>query len=336
MSIDVTRADDVSPDKWNGYVERSPSAGVFHRQEAIEVIADHADADLVRLIGHKGQEPVGLFPLFVLSKGPLRAVFSPPPNLRVSYLGPAFLNMGKLKRRKAERRRRRFVDGAVEWLDEEVDHSYLHLRTTSGYTDVRPFQWNDCSVTQDHTYVVDLTPGEEDVKARFSSDARGNVRNSDPDRYEITVGDADDVDRIVRMVRDRYESQDITYGVPPGFVTDLHEALPDEQFRPYVCRVDGDYAGGMLALADDDRVYRWQGGVKTDEEIDLPVNDLVDWRVMTDAMADGIEEYDLVGADNPRINRYKAKFGPDLEPFYSVETGTRTMTFLASIYERYK
>jgi hypothetical protein len=336
MSIDVTRADDIEPETWNSYVERSATSGIFHQHEALETIADHTGADLVRLLGRKGQEPVGLLPAFVLSKGPFRAVFSPPPNLRVSYLGPAFLNMGKLKRRKAERRRRRFVDGCFDWLAEEVGHRYLHLRTTSRYADVRPFQWNGCSVTQSHTYVVDLTPGREDVLMAFSSDARGNVRNTDRERYEITVGDRAAVERVVSMVRERYESQGETYGVPPSFVTDLYDGLPEGQFLPYVCRVDGEFVGGMLAHSFGDRVYRWQGGVKTDRDVDVPVNDLLDWRVMTDAMDRGLAGYDLVGADNQRINRYKAKFGPELKRFYSVETGTRTMNAIANLYKRYK
>jgi hypothetical protein len=43
---------------------------------------------------------------------------------------------------------------------------------------------------------------------------------------------------------------------------------------------------------------------------------------------------DLVGADDPRISRYKSKFAPELSPFYSIEGGTRPARIAASLYQR--
>ncbi len=78
---------------------------------------------------------------------------------------------------------------------------------------------------------------------------------------------------------------------------------------------------------------RWQGGVRTDVETDLAVNDLLDWRIMRDAMDRGRTTYDLVGANNRRINRYKAKFNPELHPFYSLERNAAGMKTLAHLYK---
>ena len=96
MSVEVTRTDG---DGWNGHVERSPEATPFHRLEALELFAEYADAELHLLVGTKGQEPVGVFPLFVRRQFGVATAFSPPPALRVPYLGPATLNMAKLKPR---------------------------------------------------------------------------------------------------------------------------------------------------------------------------------------------------------------------------------------------
>ena len=339
MSVDVTLADEGDLEKWNDYVGRAHNATPFHRLEALEVVAAHSGAKLHPLIGRKGQEPVGLFPLFELSRGPATVAFSPPPDLRVSYLGPALLNMGKLKRRKAERRLRSFVDGCFAWLREQVTPWYLHVRTDHRYEDVRPFKWNDCTVTPNYTYLIPLESDESDLLARFSSDARRNVRDSsggsNADRdFEVAEGGGADVERILDQVRGRYESQGIPFHLANGFVRDLYTRLPDGIVRPYVCRVDGEFVGGILALEDDDTVYRWQGGVRTNLDVDVPVNDLLDWHVMTDARKRGVGSYDLVGADTPRINRYKAKFGPELATFYSVEGGSPPARFAASLYQR--
>jgi hypothetical protein len=355
MSIDV----ELTDDGWNEYVERARWTGPFHRTEALETIADHAGATLYPLVGFKGQEPVGLFPAFEVSRGPVTATFSPPPDLRVPYLGPAVLNMEKLKRRKADRRLRRFVEGSLEWLRAEISPWYLNVRTAHGYGDVRPFQWADCEVTPRHTYVVDLSGDREELLMAFSSDARRNVRDgrdaeyfdvrasadgSDHLRDPTPLGEDDGssvaergpeaIDRIVEQVRNRYESQGIQFGVSAAFVRDLYDRLPDGHVRPYTCRVDGEFVGGILAMEAGDAVYRWQGGVRTDADVDVAVNDLLDWAVMRDAAVRDLAAYDLVGADDPRISRYKSKFAPELSPFYSIEGGTRPARIAASLYQR--
>lgn len=57
-------------------------------------------------------------------------------------------------------------------------------------------------------------------------------------------------------------------------------------------------------------------------------------------MVDGVERdlttYDLVGADTPRINGYKAKFNPELVETYSVERGSTAATLAAHLYQRGK
>lgn len=341
MSIEIERIDDDRREEWDSAVEQSPQSTLFHRYRALEVQAEESGAELTLLMGFKGQEPVGVCPVFELSKGPVTGAFSPPPNLWVPKLGPAFLNMAKLKQRKRERRRRRFVDGVFEWLDEEIGPRYVRLRTSGGLDDARPFKWNDCAVTPEYTYVTDLTPGRDAVLEQFSSDARSNVRQGeDADGYTIEEGGVDAVDRIMDQVKARYDSQGEPFPVPNSFPRKLYERLPDGRIRPYVFRTDEgagaeEFVGGILAYDDGETVARWHGGVKPAADVDLPVNDLLDWRLMSDAIDRGRTAYDLVGAGNPRLNRYKAKFAPDLEGFYEVERSSAAMNYLMSAYRRF-
>jgi hypothetical protein len=336
VSVDVrpATADDI--ERWNDYVERSPQGTLFHEYEALEVLADHSGGRLHPLIGFKGQEPVGLFPVFEIRKQLVTTAFSPPPHLRVPYLGPAFLNMAKLKQRKRERRRQQFVDGCFEWLRSELSPKYAHVRTGTTFSDARPFKWNEYDVTPGYTYAVDLTPGEEDLLMTFSGDARSNVRNADGDAYEISEGGPDAIRRIVDQVRKRYESQGIGFDPTAEFVVDLYDRTENGHVRPYALSVDGEFVGGILALEYGDRVSRWQGGVRTDADVDVPTNDLLDWRIMTDGIDRGVSTYDLVGADTRRINKYKAKFNPELATYYSVERGKWGMQKFAHLYKSIK
>jgi hypothetical protein len=184
-------------------------------------------------------------------------------------------------------------------------------------------------VTPLYSYVVDLTRGADDLLAAFSRDARQNI-TGDYDGYEISEGDADDAARILRDVKARHDEQREPYKVTPALGRTLYRSLPEGTVRPYVCRIDGEYKSGMLALELGDTVYRWQGGAKTDA--DIPINDLVDWRIMTDAIDRGIDRYDLVGAWTPRLCEYKAKFAPDLVTYSEIRNTGLGMDAAAKAY----
>lgn len=321
MTIEVTTLDPwMDADEWNRYVERSDGTNPFFRAEALRLQAEDTGTKLHLLTGFKGQEAIGIFPVFEYSKGPVGGAFSPAPQSWSPYLGPATLNLEKLKRRKADRRVKRFLDGALEWIEREISPLYTRI-VAAEFEDVRPFAWNQYHVEPGYTYVVDLEGTEEDLLNRFSGDARSNVRNADEDASVVEEGDADDIERIVEQVGRRYESQGRSFHLSPEFVRSAHAVLPEGAVRPYVCRVDGEFQGGILVVESDTTRYRWQGGVKPDTDVDLPINDLLDWTVMRDGLRAGLERYDLVGAGVPSINRYKAKFNPRLETNFTITKG---------------
>jgi hypothetical protein len=334
MSIKIEVFDRDGRDRWNTLVEQSPQTTPFHRYEALEVLADYSKADVHPMVGYKGQEPVGLFPVFSMYKGPVAAAFSPPPEMKVSYMGPALLNFEKLKRRKAERRHSRFVERCLDALESVLNPKFTLLRTSPWYDDPRPFAWNDFEVDLAHTYVVDLSLGCDDLLGRFSGDARRNV-TGDVDRdVEITERGAGAVRQIIKQVKARHDEQDESYRLMPETVVALYRRLPKGVIRPYACTVDGTFVGGVVALDDGETVYRWQGGAKPDT--DVPINDRLDWRIMTDAIERGREGYDLVGANNKRLCGYKAKFAPDLRTYYSVQDGTRSMNLMSGLYKQFR
>ncbi|SDD39420.1 GNAT family N-acetyltransferase [Natrinema hispanicum] len=336
MSVEIrTLNPHADAEEWNRYVERSDDSNPFFRAEALRLQAVDTDTILHLLAGFKGQETVGIFPVFEYTKGPVTGAFSPAPHSWTTYLGPALLNVDKLKQRKADRRIKRFIEGCLEWIDTELSPLYSKF-VTGTLDDVRPFVWNDYDVKPSHTYVVDLDGSEEELLNRFSSDARSNIRNADEDSYTIEEGDTDDVERIVEKVRQRYESQGQPFRLSVDFARAVHEQLPDGAIRPYICRVDGEFLGGILVVESDRTRYRWQGGVKPDADVDIAINDLLDWHVMRDGLHAGIEEYDLVGAGVPSINRYKAKFNPRLETHYEITSGAFGIDLLVDQYQKHR
>lgn len=327
-------ADQTGLESWDDIVARSPTGTVFHRLAALETIAAHADATLHPLVGYKGQEPVGVFPVFELRWGPFTTAFSPPPGMGLTELGPAMVEQSGMKTRRMEKRTRRFLEAAVEWVEHTIDPSFSHFQTHPEFVDHRPFSWMGFDVTPRYTYVVDLHQDREEVLSSFSSDARRNVRDDDG----VTIREAPDdgVGQIVEHLNRRHAEQGMSFPVSADFARDLRDELPADAFRTYVCTVDGEYVSGMLTLADERTVYRWQGGARPTREVDAPVNDLLDWRIIGDAIDRGKTRYDMLGANTKDLCEYKSKFGPELVTYQVVERGTRIMQFASGLYQHFR
>ena len=335
MSIEITTGESVDVTEWDRLVANSPAGTPFHRLSALEVLADHTDTDLHTLVGYKGAEPVGLFPLFEKSRGPVSTVFSPPPSLKIPYLGPVPCHLGKLKTRKRHRRHTRFVEGCLDYLDETTNPRLSHFRLAPGYPDLRPFEWNDYDVTPRHTYVVDLDRDTDEIFAGFSSDARQNVRSvedADAD-VEIFEGGRAVIGLLVDQVKQRHREQNLSYAPTPSFVRDLYRWLPEGVVRPYAVSLRGRVVGGMITLESEDTVYRWQGGATP--EVDLPINDALDWHIISEAAERGRRRYDLVGANVRPLSEYKAKFATHLETYCSLQRATWDMAVLSRLYSEY-
>jgi hypothetical protein len=331
MSVEASLLLDA--EGWNGLLERSEQATPFHRYEALEVIADHSGTTLFPYVGYKGQEPIGVFPVFALKRWPLRTAFSPPPDLEVTYLGPARIGEASPKQRKAERRHRRFIEAVFEAVDREIAPHYAHVRAGTGYRDPRPFIWNDFEPTPRYTYVVDLSPDVDDLFMSFSSDVRRNVRKTKGTfEYELGEGDAADVEQIIRHVQKRHAEQGVSYNVTRAFARELYRALPEGTVRAYTCRMDGRFVGGKITIEDDETLYGWQTAADLDS--DLPATDLIDWAVMQEAKERGLDRVDLVGANDPRLCGYKAKFNPEVRTHYSLERSSPTTETLKAMYKR--
>lgn len=325
--IEIERLD---ADRWNDLVTNTSAGTGFHLAESLDVLAAETCTSVYRLAGFKGEEPCGLFPVFTRSLGPLTTVFSPPPNVKVNYLGPVLLNGKNLKTRRFELRHSRFVDACIEWLDETVNPSFTTIRTTPGYPDARPFVWNDHHATPRYTYVVDTTRDPEDLLSAFSSDARRNVTQDHDTDYEIQTEGAAAIDDIVTSVIDRHAEQDEPFPVEPAFVRRLYEAAPDGVITPVTVRSDGEFLGGHILVEVNDTSIAWLGVADLDH--DLPVTDLLDWHCIQRAHDAGYAGYDLAGANNRRLSEYKSKFAPTLVPYYRIEAGSWPMRAAASVY----
>lgn len=336
MSIDIKRAESAELEgldgDWNRVVTRSPMGTLFHQWDVLDVIETHSGASMHPLVGYKGNEVVGVYPVFEIQKGPVTTVFSPPPGWGLPHLGPVLANHEKLKQRRFEKQNLRFVEGCLEWITEQLNPKFFHTIVSSAYDDIRPFQWNEFEVKPKYTYHIDLSVGTETLLESFTRDARGSIRNTPDDSYTIERRGLDGVGYVIERINSRYDGE---LQLTTDYIEDLHAQLPPGSLQVYVAEVDGRPVSGRLTLHDDDKVTLWQGSPKPSADIDVPVNDLLNWRSMVDGIEAGKTTCNFVGANTEHLCRYKAKFNPETAHYFEIERGTRAMNVVSDLYRRF-
>ncbi|WP_232688872.1 GNAT family N-acetyltransferase [Halobacterium zhouii] len=318
------------------YSDALPSSGfeVFHTPDALGALDRHTDAELRLYGGFKGDRPVALWPTFVNERPVGTTITSPPPGMGVPRLGPLTMPASP-KRRKQEKVNREFTSEVLSDLGADGRGTAFRAICGANYPDPRPFVWDEFSVTPGFTYVLDLEDADtEEVKRSFSKSLRREIRDAEDLDVAVTVEGVDGAREVYETTRERYEEQDRTLSPEWPYVEDLVESL-DDRARVYVARDDdGEFLGGITALYSNDHAYFWQGGTRAVHD-GVSVNGLLHWHIVSDLVTEspnGATGYDLMGANTERLCQYKAKFGADLQPYWTVETDGAGMGALKTAY----
>jgi len=330
--------DRLELEKWDDCL---PERGfeVFHDPDALAVLDAHSDAEL-RLYGaFKGQQTVGLLPVFVDRKAVGRTIVSPPLSMGVPRLGP-LINPNSPKQRKWERINSELAAGVLADLEAERRSTLFRMTCPVGYGDPRPYRWNDLSVEPEFTYVVDLEgcTDIEEAMAGFSKSLRNEMRRLEDVDLEIRQEGIDAALGIYDDVVSQYAQYDEEPPMSKPFLRDLLSTLDDERWRVYVARApDGTYQSGVITLFSADLAYYWQGGVTASYD-HVSVNNLLHRTILEDIVTDpaleSVTGYDLVGANTERLCEYKGKFNGELKPYYVVESEGLEMRLAKSAYQR--
>lgn len=326
---------ELTLDEW---ADALPDAGfeLFHAPEALRVLDDHTAGQLRLYGGFKGDQPVGLFPVFVREQAVGRAVLSPPPGRGVPRLGPLVMPASP-KRRKREKVNGRFAEAVLDEL--AVDDSLTVFRAVcpTTYPDPRPYVWSDLDLDTSFTYHLDVDGDTDALLSSFSKSLRREIRDAKDLDVTVRVDNDEGPRRVFERTRDRYAEQDRPFRLSWPYVADLTDALADaDRCRTYVVEdVDGEFLSGIIVPYSNDAAHYWLGGARTVHD-GVSVNSLLHWRIVED-IADGepresVDTYDLMGANTERLCRYKAKFGADLVPYYGIESGGAATTAAKTAY----
>lgn len=312
----VDTLDAVSESEWNDIVDRSPRASVFHRYEWLDAVEAGLEYTPKHLVVEKDGNTIGLFPNFVrdLPMTPFRRLSSVFPGLGGPLLPTDLQESLPL-----------VLDAIPDLCSGRTivheirarDPSYLRYHDALRSRGYRPYL-GECR------HLIDLTNGWDEILADMSRSRRKAIERGRENDYEIveeeiTAANLERFRQTYERVMDRVDGE--VY--PKRFFQELPKLR--DRLLLVTIRIDGEYAGGMLELLDDEQsaVYGFLSAVP-EEYFDDNASELLYEYVLRWGIENGYETYDF-GSSRPDYDdglfMYKQGFGGAVVPSLIWERG---------------
>ncbi|WP_226004095.1 lipid II:glycine glycyltransferase FemX [Natrinema salinisoli] len=317
LEVDVVDSiQDLRKDRWNGIVERSSRGSVFHRYEWLEAIETGLGYTPKHLVVTKDGNAIGGMPNFVveIEKTPFDRLSS----LYPGFGGPVLPTdttdaIERVIRAVPTLCRGRTIVHQIRGLDT----SYLRYNDFLQSRGYEPYR-RECR------FRLDLTAGHDEILANMSRTRRRGIERGRDGDYEI-VEEEITRENLKRFHRTYERVMDRVGGEVYPF--SFFEALQPMASRLLLLtiRIDGEYAGGMLELLDEERdsVHGFFAAIPQ-EYFDDHASELLYDHVFQWGIDHGYETYDFGSTTTDfedGVYRFKEGFGGRAVPVLVWERG---------------
>jgi len=328
MSFNLVIAKGEDRELWEDIVMKSPHSHLFHTWNWLKLAEEFTKFKLYLLIIFKGEEPIGVCPIFFKKKGFLKLAFSPPPYTGMSFLGPIFTNYESLK----EFKKINYLYNTVKVIDNfifsELKASYFFSSLPPRLIDIRPYKWLNYKIAIIFHYIMDISDVNR-VWKNMKKGARENIKKGFKRGYTFELGDHNDIEFIYQTLIERYSTQGKKIHMKLEYLKRVYKEFKDN-IKIFLCKKDDNYLTGIVAICFKDKISFWIGGAKTD---DTYSNDFLHWKAIEWASKNGFKYYEEFGAGTQRLARFKSKFNPELVVCFSVKKCKSYMKLAEAIYK---
>ncbi len=317
MTLEIKVAGESDIEKWNSAVASSSHGTLFHTWEWLKIVQNHTSSVLYPLMAYRGENLVGIYPVFIQKKGFFNIAFSPLPKAYLLYLGPVILDYDNLKQNKKESTFMQLQEEIDRFLFIELKCKYVRIRSSPGLFDSRPFIWGGYQVEPLYTYRINLTGGVDHVWEQFDRKLRVDINRAIREGVGVEEGNKEDIGFIRSSLYRRFERQGFRPSDHSRYLSELYDTFHPDNLKIFIATYKGEKVGGMISLCYKDIMYLWVGVPKSDLKGISP-NDLVQWEAIKWACNNGYRYYEeMDGGDDPRLRHFKSKYNPELAIWYS-------------------
>ncbi len=314
MSMTLKIATD--PNQWDKLLLKAPHRTIFHTWEWLKIVEKHTKTKLYPIIGFKGTNPIGIFPVFYQKKGFFRSVLSPPTGAGVLYLGPLIIDYENMKQGRKESTLFELLTATDKFIFSELNAKYIKIRSPPRLLDSRPFIWAGYTTDPAYTFTLNLTKNLDSLRDGFDKEFRRNIDRTLERGVSVEEGSMQDLDLLYSSVSRRLNRKGVGLNIPKDYLHELFQHFFPQNLRIFIAKYKGEKIGGIVLICYNNTVSAWIGSPKTDLPSIYP-NDLIHWEAIKWAKRNGFKFYDIMDTGFDRnLSAYKMQLNPDLSIWF--------------------
>jgi lipid II:glycine glycyltransferase (peptidoglycan interpeptide bridge formation enzyme) len=308
MPIEVVRS--LAPEAWDQYVDRNPSANIFHTRQFIDCFATTP-----KYVPHTFflQEDGRTIASVIAVQTRIVSALPRLASRMVVFGGLSFA--GDIPARLVNKQ----VGALLQAYDDSVRNQTLftEIRNMEDHTaHILPITRAGYRFVPHLNYLVDLSQGEERLSASFSSDHRRTIKR--PEKAGVTVAEMTSPEGL-GVFHELVSKVYAAAHVPVLPITVFEEAWkrlhPLGQLRIIFAEREGTVIAARATLLYHGRVFDWFAG-SNDEGDKTNANALLVWNTMQFGINHGYTVFDFGGAGDPNVHygvrEFKGRFQGEL------------------------
>ncbi|HTY91875.1 MAG TPA: GNAT family N-acetyltransferase [Methanocella sp.] len=302
---------------WDKFIDESPNSLLFHKWDFLKIAEKYTGYKVYAYGFYRRDELISVLPIFHKKRKGMNFVYSPPQTTLsyIPYMGfafsPTYYHLNQHEKESG-------LCSMISEMDQVLrglSANYVSYATVPGDVDSRPYIWNGYEALLQYTYVIDLERPLEAIWEEFDRNCRKRIEAAE--KLRPSVIRSDDSGTLFRIMRERFADQGDTFfhRQTPEYLKELLSTFPDEIKMYFI------YSGDELIGADVNCEYKdlcmsWMGTAVMKEN--LNANEYMLWEIIKGAKDAGKKRYENLGADEKRLNDFKAKFNPSLIPYFYI------------------
>ena len=316
---------------WDELVENSPQGMIFHSSDWLTACSKSLNKELKICGCFWENQLIGGCALSYQKKTIFKFAYSPPPNTGTPHGGLLLRPLGK-NVRKNESLLKAIINGFLDVLkDEGLD--YISLINCPTLIDIRPFTYNGWKNSVQYTYMLDL---DGNLWTHINKKTRGSIRSAEKNNVHII--ESNNLNKFYKLFETMFKQQRISVPISKDVIASIFNFLSKKNLcEMWFAETDsGELVSALIAVWDNSRPYFWVGASDADLNAKIGGNSLMYWHALQYLLSKNFSEVVWVGANTPKLNKFKAGFNPKLVPYYVVEKTSIRYKMLGKGYYIYK
>ena len=321
---DLIENDALAISRWDELVYSMPCGTIFHTLEWLNMIDKNQSLHTMHIGIYLDEELLGVFPLSIKRILFFKVAASPFIVEDTPYMGPVI-----------DPCHIRNMLPALDALLKRNGIQYVRIISSDMYTKIDAN--SSYKFIDKQTHVLDITETDDELWKNMEGRCRTAIRKAQKSGVVIKRAcDRDYIEEHYKIIEQVYHAQNRPCPNSRELYYDIWDIFNPSNAIFLYAEYNNAIIAGSIIVVDRYRAY-YLNGVSKHEFRSLSASNLLLWEAIKIVKQMGVQEFDFVGSDIPRLSRFKKGFGGQLTAYTLIEkANSKWISWLREKYPAYR